>query len=532
MDSGPPSNASGSDQPPRALLPLLIGAGVAFAWARRFVQDDAYITFVYSRNLAEGLGATWFGERIEGYTNFLWMLWVALGVRLGIDPVLWTQVTGVLLFGVLLGLTDRLGRRIEGPWTGLLAVALLVINLSVVSYATGGLETMLQAVLILAALLLLDRPVALSVVSLLALMTRLDSVVLVAALGGLAAWRHRRDPKALAALALPVAVGGLLWLGWKLWYYGDPLPNTFYAKVSGFNPNGLVFLGRFVHWYALWPFLLLAVRGLRGLGLLVALVGLWSLYIVWVGGDFMEFRFLIPVAAPLFVILATLLQRHLRRVLLPVALLILIAASALHGLRFQAITPDRALDSFHALGTCYGVYETRPWSSVGERLASDLEGLNAVVAMHPVGAIPYYSRIPTVDMYGLNDRFVARHGNDLGADWIRPGHRKFAPWSYLIERGVHLVLGDIVLYDTGQLGTLATEGAVQRLLMSARPTETTLLEEPVVVGMPIGDGESVMMLLAVPDAAIAARMQERGWEVLRLIPRARAPSDPPPASSP
>ena len=37
--------------------------------------DDAYITFRYSRNLAEGLGPVWnAGDPVEGYTNFLWML--------------------------------------------------------------------------------------------------------------------------------------------------------------------------------------------------------------------------------------------------------------------------------------------------------------------------------------------------------------------------------------------------------------------------------------------------------------------------
>ena len=41
---------------------------------RFLTMDDAYISFRYARNLAEGLGFVYnAGERIEGYTNFLWV---------------------------------------------------------------------------------------------------------------------------------------------------------------------------------------------------------------------------------------------------------------------------------------------------------------------------------------------------------------------------------------------------------------------------------------------------------------------------
>ena len=63
---------------------VLLAAGtlvaLGLAWSNRFLQDDAYIVFHYARNLAEGRGLTWFGERIEGYTDFLWVLWIRLGI--------------------------------------------------------------------------------------------------------------------------------------------------------------------------------------------------------------------------------------------------------------------------------------------------------------------------------------------------------------------------------------------------------------------------------------------------------------------
>ena len=45
------------------------------------LTDDAFISFRYSKNLAQGQGFRWNpgGEKVEGYTNFLWVLIGALG---------------------------------------------------------------------------------------------------------------------------------------------------------------------------------------------------------------------------------------------------------------------------------------------------------------------------------------------------------------------------------------------------------------------------------------------------------------------
>jgi len=49
-----------------------------------FVTDDAYISLVYSRNLAEhGQLVFNLGDRVEGYTNFLLTVLPAVDVKLG-----------------------------------------------------------------------------------------------------------------------------------------------------------------------------------------------------------------------------------------------------------------------------------------------------------------------------------------------------------------------------------------------------------------------------------------------------------------
>ena len=51
------------------------------------------------------------------------------------------------------------------------------------------------------------------------------------------------------------------WIAWKYAYYGRVLPNSYYVKVvgGGFNlVNGLTYVCRFLHWYLIWPVLILA----------------------------------------------------------------------------------------------------------------------------------------------------------------------------------------------------------------------------------------------------------------------------------
>ena len=66
---------SRSDWPLRLRWGLLAAAAIALvvhSLAYNFVTDDAYISFVFSRNLAEHGELTFnLGQPVEGYTNFL-----------------------------------------------------------------------------------------------------------------------------------------------------------------------------------------------------------------------------------------------------------------------------------------------------------------------------------------------------------------------------------------------------------------------------------------------------------------------------
>jgi hypothetical protein len=142
------------------LAVVLIGVCAAglliHALSYNYVVDDAYISFRYARNLTEGRGLVFNpGERVEGYTNFLWVLVIALGIGLRSDPV---GLAKTLCFGF--GLISMVtvyyyyGRvYLRRGWDRLVPAGLMAVSPPLAVWALGGLETTMFAFLITAAVL-------------------------------------------------------------------------------------------------------------------------------------------------------------------------------------------------------------------------------------------------------------------------------------------------------------------------------------------------------------------------------------------
>jgi hypothetical protein len=254
-------------------------------------------------------------------------------------------------------------------------------------------------------------------------------------------------------LALPVLLLVLPWLAWKSVYYGSLLPNTFFVKANSPGievfSQGVRYILLFLNSYFLTPFLFIPVFFFRklfssryltqaGAALIV-----WALYAIYVGGDFMEFRFLVPVL-PLFFILITAATWQIRPIL-PRALLVLIilVGSWRHWKTFENRDGVESISALHA----HVAAPEENWIGVGKQLDELFSHLPGVrIATTAAGAIPYYSGLYSIDMLGLNDTWVARHGIALGS---RPGHQRISPLSYLIERGVNLVIGQPMVLPRG-----------------------------------------------------------------------------------
>jgi arabinofuranosyltransferase len=520
---------------------------VFLAWLRRFVCDDAFISFNYARSLIEGNGLTWFGNRVEGYSNFLWVLWSALGIRLGIEPVLWSWLSGIACFVVTLYATWRIGLKLfSEPAPALLGVLFLCTNYTVSSFATSGLETMLQTALLSLGVLSLVRIaederlrhlLSLSVVSGLAVLTRMDSFLPVAVIGTWAVFRLVRQRAGVwqyAALVLPGLCLVLPWLVWKQLYYGSILPNSLLVKV-GLEPAafrvGLDYLVRFFNWYLIWPVLVLGIAALvwrrrrvvPGLWLLVTMTLVWYGYVVLVGGDFIEFRFLVPVTPALFLLTAFLVWYGLGSVLkrnrlaLPaLSLAILFAASVVHAHRFRHTTQDLTMDSVSTLAGFYDINPGHDWCCIGRKLGSDLKGTGAVLALGAVGSIPFYSRLQTVDMLGLNERGAGRLFPARAYVRPRPGHRLRAGLDYLRQRGVNFVIANPTPI---RLGALNQPGNVAQLacwVMGCVDLTAETVDGPRLVVMPFSDHAGLLMWCLSSTPRIDSAIARNGWESRQL----------------
>ena len=113
-----------------------------------FLTDDAFISFRYVRNLLEGHGLVFNpGERVEGYSNFLWVLelaaiWRALGVAPE-DAAPWLSVAFTAgTIGALAWWVYRLPSLRNRGLVGWMALGLVCSSATFAVWTSGGgLET-------------------------------------------------------------------------------------------------------------------------------------------------------------------------------------------------------------------------------------------------------------------------------------------------------------------------------------------------------------------------------------------------------
>lgn len=430
------------------LLAPPLAAFALLAWKLDFLCDDAFISFRYARNLAEGQGLRFNlteSPPVEGYTNFLWVLWVALAEVLGIEPGTWARASSALCGALLVAwVTRHAARRFALDPVGTLATGLFVATLPPIAlWATGGLETMASALCVFGVYERLlgdpERPRGrqAGVLAALAGLLRADGALSVGLLlgGALLVWLREGRPRPLARAIL--RSGGLLALAvgahllWRLSYYGELLPNTAHLKagVSAFRlGRGLDYVASF--FLALPALLLLlaaAPRGLRGASARVwiapgVLVLCTFLYAIWVGGDFMPLgRFLLP-AVPFFALffasawcqLAAGGHLRLARVLATLCIALSVAAAFDRGL-----FPESWLRRFHyrvdrpferEVAFSRSMHRrAEEWSLLGRALAHCARPGESIV-LGGIGAVGYHSRLEIFDTYGLVSPEVARRG--------------------------------------------------------------------------------------------------------------------------
>lgn len=416
----------------RPLTALGAGAAVAALWAHAatywpFFADDGFISLRYSVRWVAGLGLTWAsGAPVEGYSNPLWVIACAAAIAVGVAPIVAARGLGLVTGAVAVGV---IGAR--SPGAGVVAA----LSGSLAVWAIAGLEQPMVAMFLALALALLlprlddDRPLWPAGLALAGLvLSRPDSPLFVAiATVAVAIWR---GPRAAATL-LAAPLGA--WLAWEVFrvgYYDDWVPNTAYAKVSpswARFADGAGWVGRAMAYNApLVAGSLLAARRWRArpVQLLAALTVGWHLYVAWIGGDiFPAWRHFAPAAV----------------------LHAWLFAEGLVGLRRAGAVAAGAAVAMVAVGAFDPENERardEDWEWSCATIATDVgRGFAAerpLLGADPAGCWPYFSGLDAVDLYGLNDRWLAHHPPaDLGSAWIGHG---LGDGTYVWERKVDLLV--------------------------------------------------------------------------------------------
>lgn len=422
-----------------ARLPEIL-AGIAavavFTWAYLrlwgFIQDDVFISARYAHHLAEGLGLVYNrGSRVEGYTNFLYTVLLAVPFALHLAFVPFLKIANALiavLAGVaILGLGHAVMRD-ETPfarrWMALIPALLFLVTPATIVSAAEGLETMLFTLLLVGSVLafLEESPDGFpwSGLALAALaMTRPDGAAFVPwvlAWGAFAGRPKRHLLRTLLVFA--VAFGAYGAARWS--YYGHPLPNTFYAKVGGSGAlldRGWRELIRFTRECGGWAWLVIplafvSARHRLTAILLAGLVLVRFAFQLWSGGALMDkYRFLIPVLPFLHLLVvlgvANLVKAPRSRA---VALAAVVAVMLIPGWRWF---PEREANVL-----AYGAGLRHAHLALGQRVAAHTSP-DAVIAMDDAGLGPLTADRENVDMLGLNDEHIAHLPGGYGKIDVR-----------------------------------------------------------------------------------------------------------------
>lgn len=194
-----------------------------------FVQDDAYITYRYARNLSQGMGFVYnANERVLGTTTPLFTLVLAAGAFVSkLDVVTVSLVIGALSLWISVGTLYQLGQA-HSKSLGL-AVALIYITQPFLSQFVGMESYFLVCLLLLAAWAYVGRRLWLaSLLCGLSVLVRYEMLLLVGLLATIDFRTNRRPPYWLLPGLAPV----VLWMVFAWAQFGSPVPLSAEAKLS------------------------------------------------------------------------------------------------------------------------------------------------------------------------------------------------------------------------------------------------------------------------------------------------------------
>ncbi|MFH2055442.1 MAG: hypothetical protein ABIJ61_05745 [bacterium] len=449
-----------------AYVLIVVAVAIFIYLCNRYMltQDDAYISFRYAANWLAGDGLVYnAGEHVEGFTNFLWVILLALfkGV-FGVGFLTSSKFLGIFAGVTVFPLIYLLLKWHEEKPVALLylgiAIALLT-NLSFAYWSTASLETVAFTAMIFAALVCEYRKPELTP-GLLVIATLLrpeGGLVFAVVLIDRLLW-ERRFPfqyfLIYVAFLLPFAA-------FKLSYYGSLFPNPYYAK-SGvgleYIQSGLEYLWFFsktlgvLFGFVFLPPILMIRKLWRQYSLLYLFLVFYIAYIVWVGGDVLKvYRFFVPVVPVLYFLFVVasrelygMIMRNRKHAAYLTALVTLVFS--LTALLLSKTHVDTYFFNEHGI--------TDKMAFLGRKLIKHM-GPDFSIAASTIGILGYeLMGHRVIDMLGLTDSYIARNPEQVQGIESTWKERRFNN-VYLLSQEP-----DFVLFSTGYKPSAPAERAL------------------------------------------------------------------------
>ena len=479
-----------------------------------YVPDDTFITLRYARHVINGEGFVFNrGERLEGYTNFLWLIIIVSCGKLGL-PLILSARTLSFIFSlgtlVLAGFAAwRLPPRVpRGSWNHSLGIMLppmlLAASAPFLTWSLSGTEIPLFTFLLLLGFILArvgKNPGAVFVVFGLLGLVRPEGLLFYALAGIMLLVRYPAKREIIVKGAAILLLFYTPYFIWKWQYFGGMLPNTFYAKTGPMRllfRNGSRYLAGFFASYGY-----LVVLGLiflrkhlsqaKSVTIPLSFILVHWIAVFMLGGDWMpHFRFLLPTLPLIMILISSGLMEAGAGIIAPTAEGEKTGdAEANTGMReekrwsnpipivvmmlvFLTMIPGGVnYDDFAAERTT-----VRAFASLGKRLYEILPP-GSSIACGSTGAIGYYTDLPIIDILGLTEAHIARNGHIVAS---QPGHMKTDGAYVLSKKPDLLLLGNIQIHR-GKRGRSEMKHKIQE---SEIIMQTEFFRDYEFVNIPIG----------------------------------------------
>jgi arabinofuranosyltransferase len=437
--------------------------------------DDAMIAMRYAKNLAHGYGLVWNpgGERVEGYTDPLWVLYMALVHLLPISQAktsLLIQISSAIFLTANLFVVRKIALRVSdgSEPVALGAVVLTAAYLPINNWSLQGMEVSVLVLIMSICLLqtlksLEDKTFRLSLYILLGVSTLVRPDMVAPFLALLLFFvvfdpvNRRRHLVWGPVILLSFWAAQTLF---RLWYFGDPLPNTYYLKLTGYPSALRIFHGIFVLARFVWntnlllfivPFTLIFRRDRRIL-LLLWVLTVQMMYSVYVGGDAWEYwggsnRYICIAMSGFFVLLSYGLFRASRLIIEAIygdspAAGIATAKPKLAVFALLIVYSAVSVNCIYGVDALAEALLLKPplHSGPGGENHEEVEQAlllrkittaDAKLAVGRAGTIPYFADRPCLDLLGKTDRYIAHQSMRRSLSGLhrfiefRPGHMKY-----------------------------------------------------------------------------------------------------------